>query len=293
MVFRMTKDTNNTMRSRELAEALRAVMKAAGYNGKLLAQELGWAEPRMSRLLTGQLAATLGEVSAFLAVCRVIGRERDRLMALVPDLTTPGWHQQFGPRLPEDVHTLMEHESKCSDITEFEPVIIPGLLQTGDYAQEVISAAANVSANEVDSWVDARLGRQGILGGEQPPDFTFYIDEFVLRRPIGGPVVMSGQLHHLLRISVRDNINIRIIPASVGAHAGFTGACRLMESHAFSPVAYLEGEASNHFLEEPAEIIAYRNLFNALDRVALNEADSRELLRSCAELYGEDPDDFD
>jgi hypothetical protein len=224
----------------------------------------------------------------------VTGRERDRLMSMVPDLTTPGWHQQFGPRLPEQVHTLIEHERKCTDITEFELAFIPGLLQTGDYAKALISVTANLPADEVDRRVDERLGRQAILGGEHPPNFTFYLDALTFLRPIGGPVVMADQLHHLLRISVRPNIAIRIIPADLGAHMGLTGACRLMESHAFKPVAYLEGLASNHFLEDPAEIAAYRTLFQSLDRVALGEAESSQTLRTVAELWadGENQDDL-
>jgi hypothetical protein len=285
---------DTTVRSRELGKALGDVMVAADYNGKTIARALGWSEPRVSRLLTGQLAATLEEVSAFLAVCMVTGRKRDHLMSMVPDLTTPGWHQQFGSCLPEQVHTLIEHERKSTDIFQYGQAYVPGLLQTGDYARAAISAIVNVPRDEIDSRVDARLGRRAILGGEHPPNFTFYLDGFMFLRVVGDTDVMSEQAHHLLRVSVRPNISIRIIPGDVGVHAGINGPCRLMESHAFKPVAYLEGETSGHFLEDPAETTAYRNLFRSLDTVALDEAESRRLLRTIAERYadGEQQDDL-
>jgi Domain of unknown function (DUF5753) len=112
--------------------------------------------------------------------------------------------------------------------------------------------------------------------------------------PVGGRAVMSEQLHHLLRMSVRSYITIRVIPAAFGAHAGTSGACRLMESSEFKPVAYIEEETAGHFLEDPAEIAAYRKVFAALANCALDEGESKDLIaRLAVDLYADREDHHD
>ena len=96
---------------------------------------------------------------------------------------------------------------------------------------------------------------------------------------------MSEQLHHLLRMSVRAYIKIRIIPAAVGAHAGLAGSCTLMEFADFDPVVYLDEEVGGHFLEEPDEISAYQRVFAGLAAIALDESASKKVIASLAEEH--------
>jgi hypothetical protein len=233
-------------------------------------------------------------VAAFLAVCRVTGAERDRLLALCEEQHTPGWFQQHGSRLPQQLVTYIDHENKAVTISEFQEPGVPGLLQTGDYARALLSRSGNVPADEVDDRVAARLARQSLFSREHPPRFTFYLHEFVLRLPVGGPVVMSDQLHHLLRMSMRPYLTLRVVPAALGAHAGMAGAFIFMEFADFRPVVYLESITSSLFLEKPVEIDAYRLILGALADTALGEGESRELIATLAtELYAdrEDHDD--
>lgn len=277
----------STIRSRELGDALRMAMERAGLNGKRTATILGWSESRVSRLLTGQLSVPEVDIAALLALCGVTGKERDRLLRLAREQDTPGWLQQHGSKLPEQLKTLIDHENKAVDITTFEPIRVPGLLQTGDYARGLLDRVANVFDDDVEGRVAARLARQSLFSRPQPPQCTFYLHEFVLRLPVGSAEVMSEQLHTLLRLGVRSYIDIRVIPTAYGAHAGTAGACRLMEFTEFKPVAYIEEETAGHFLEEVDEIAAYRRIFAALAKCALDEGQSRDLIASLAvELYG-------
>jgi hypothetical protein len=262
-------------------------MERAGLNGKRTATILGWSESRVSRLLTGQLSVPEVDIAALLALCGVTGKERDRLLRLAREQDTPGWLQQHGSKLPEQLKTLIDHENKAVDITTFEPIRVPGLLQTGDYARGLLDRVANVFDDDVEGRVAARLARQSLFSRPQPPQCTFYLHEFVLRLPVGSAEVMSEQLHTLLRLGVRSYIDIRVIPTAYGAHAGTAGACRLMEFTEFKPVAYIEEETAGHFLEEVDEIAAYRRIFAALAKCALDEGQSRDLIASLAvELYG-------
>jgi hypothetical protein len=269
-------------------------MERAGLNGRRTATLLDWSESKVSRLLTGQISVTEIDISAFMAVVGVKGRERTRLLKLAREQDTPGWLQQHGSNVPEQLKTLIDHESKATEVLAFEPIRVPGLLQTGDYARNLIERVVNVPPNEVLDRVAARLRRRNMFSRLSRPQFTFFVHEFVLRLPVGGREVMSDQLHELLRMGVRSYVNIRVVPAAFGAHAGTAGACRLMRFEDFKPVAYVEEETAGHFLEEPAEIAAYENIFSALADCALDEGQSRDRIAELAvELYGEDLHDGD
>jgi transcriptional regulator with XRE-family HTH domain len=281
-------DSKSTIRSRELGDALRQAMERAGLNGKRTARMLGWSESRVSRLLTGQLGATEIDISAFLAVCMVTGEERERLLRLTREQDQPGWLQQHGSSMPEQLKTLIDHENKAVEITDFQALVVPGLLQTGDYARSVISRIANIPAGEVQDRVAARLARKSLFSREYRPKFVFFLHEFVLRLPVGDREIMSEQLHDLLRMAVRSYISIRVIPTSYGAHAGTAGSCRLMEFSEFKPVVYREEETAGHFLEDRDEIAAYRNIFTSLANSALDEGQSRDLIaRLAIDLYAD------
>ena len=287
-------DHEPTIRSRELGEGLRRAMQYAGLNGKQVAHQIDLSQSWVSRMLSGKRNATAVQVSAFLAVCRVTGEERDRLLALCEDQHTPGWFQQHGSRLPPQLVTYIDHENKAVALNCFDSTLVPGLLQTGDYARALLKEAGRVPAREIDDRVAARLARQSLFSRERSPCFTFYLHEFVLRLPVGGAAVMSEQLHHLLRMAVRPSLTLRVVPTSLGAHAATAGSFILMEFAEFKPVAYLESETSSVFLERPVEIDAYRDILATLSETALDEGESRELVATLAtELYAdrEDHDD--
>jgi transcriptional regulator with XRE-family HTH domain len=287
-------DHEPTIRSRELGEGLRRAMQYAGLNGQEVAHQLGLSPSWVSRLVSGKRNATAVQVSAFLAVCRVTGEERERLLELCDDQHTPGWFQQHGPRLPQQLMTLIDHENKAVSISGFESTLVPGLLQTGDYARALIREADTIPVDEIDDRVAARLARQSLFSRDRPARFTFFIHEFVLRLPVGGPTVMADQLHHLWRMALRPYLTLRVVPAIRGAHAAINGSFRLMEFAEFKPVVYLESETSSLFLEKPIEIDAYQRILEALAETALEEGESRELIATLAtELYAdrEDHDD--
>ncbi len=282
-----------TIRSRELGDGLRQAMEAAGLTGKQAAAMLSWSPSFVSMLLTGKRQASEVDIAAFLGVCRVKGPQRDRLLALCRDQDTPGWFQQHGSRMPKQLVTLIDHENKAVTISAFEAVLVPGLLQTGEYARAVIRRIVNVPPEEVEDRVAARLARQSLFSRDRPAAFTFYLHESVLRLPVGGAGVMAEQLRQLRWMSTRSYLTLRVVPVALGAHAATAGTFRLMEFAEFKPVAYLESETSSLFLERPEEIRAYRRILAALADTALSEGQSRELIAALAtELYpdGEDHD---
>jgi transcriptional regulator with XRE-family HTH domain len=294
LYFDYMPEHETTVRSRELGEGLRGVLEGAGLTGKEIARQLDWSQSDVSRMLTGKRAAKETDVAMLLGICRVRGKERQRLLNLCREANKPGWYQQHGSRLPKQLRTYIDHEDKAVVIADYAATLLAGSLQTGDYARAVLTRIANVPPDEVDERVAARLARSSIFSRPRPSGYTFFVHEFVLRLPVGGAAVMSEQLHHLLRMSVRPYILLRVIPAAVGAHAGLAGSFTLMEFAEIKPVVYLESETSTLFLEEPEEIAAYQRIIAALASTALDEQQSRDLIRNLAiELYGdrEDHDD--
>jgi hypothetical protein len=280
-----------TVRSRELGDGLRAAMKKAGMGVRELSRKLDWPHPRISHLLGGKRGGSELDVVSVLVACNAGREERERLLKLCRELGTQGWLQQYGSRLPEQTRTLVDHENKAVEIQDLQLVLIPGLLQTESYARAVISRGVNAPESDIERFVHARLTRQSVF--DRRPRATFYIHEYVLRLSIGGPDVMSDQLHNLLRMSVRPRLQLRVIPAAAGGHAGVAGSFKLMEFADFSPIVYLESELSAVFLELPEQIAAYQRILSSLAEVALGHEESKELITAlAAELYpGEDQHD--
>ncbi len=288
------RDREPTVRSRELGAVLARAMKQAGLTQTEAARKLGWSQGRVSRLLSGKRGSTEVNVSAFLAVVAVTGDERDRLLEICREQDTPGWLQQHGSRLPQQLRTLIDHENKAVTIDDFQATMVPGLLQTTDYARALIRETGTIPADEIEDRVAARLGRQSLFGRERPARFTFFIHECVLRLPVGGPAVMLEQLQHLLRKATRPYLTLRVVPAALGGHAAVAGSFTLMEFAEFRPVAYLESQTASLFLEKTEEIAAYRRILGLLAESALSERESAELIATLAtELYAdrEDHDD--
>jgi transcriptional regulator with XRE-family HTH domain len=281
------RDREPTVRSHELGRRLRHAMEYAGYNGTQIADELGWSQGRVSRLLAGKRGGSGYDVSAFLAACGIKGAEHDRLMDLSSEHVRRDWFMHHDPALPKEVQPFVDLETKALFISEFQTTQIPHLLQTSEYAHATISRSANIPQEKITDRVYARLARQELLNRPRAPSCAFFLHENAIRAPIGGPAVMSDQLHYLLRIAVRPNITLRIVPAHLGAHAGMAGPFTLLEIRDFKPIIYLQNETSSLFLELRPEVNAYRNILTSLDKQALDEALSRQLLGTIAFTFSE------
>ncbi|SFB36991.1 Helix-turn-helix domain-containing protein [Amycolatopsis marina] len=282
------------MRSRELGEGLRRAMEHAQMTGQDAARALGWSQSRVSRVLSGKRGGDDEvEISAFLAVCGVTGAERKRLLGLCHEVGKPGWLQRHGSRLPQQLRTLIDHEDKAVRMGEFQPMVVPGLLQTPEYARALLSGTGTLPPEEIDGRVRARLDRQRVLAPSRGKQFAFFVHEFALRLPAGNSEVMSGQLHHLLRLSVRENISLRVVPVAAGVHAGIAGAFMLMEFPEFRPVVYLDSETATLFLEAPEEISAHRLVLRKLAEIAPDEGQSRELIAGLAITLYPQPEEHD
>jgi transcriptional regulator with XRE-family HTH domain len=269
-----------TIRSRELGDGVRVAIRAAGLGVREVAHKLGWTHPFVSHVLNGKRSFRDEDLLSVLLVCGVDRDERARLLALSRESGVRGWLQHYSSGTPEQPRTLIEHERKATDIFEVQWAVLPKLLHTEGYARALLSQGTSASG-AVEALVGARLGRQAVFTRSPPPRTVFFVHEPVLRAVIGGVDVMCDQVHHLLTMSIRRSLELRIVPSSAG-HAAQAGSFSLMESGEFDPVVYLEGAVSVAFLEEPDQITAYRRVLSVLDKSALNRTESQELITALA-----------
>jgi hypothetical protein len=155
--------------------------------------------------------------------------------------------------------------------------LIPGLLQLPDYLRALIESNPNSPAEEADERVASRSARQQQLI-QRRCAMTFYIHEQALLLPVGGPDVMSDQLDHVMTMGRRSYITYRIVPTSIGAHAGQAGSFTFMKFDKLEPVVFIDAENHGVFLDDKDSATAYTNILKALDRTALDAEQSRELI---------------
>src|SRR5262245_49059986 len=142
-------DHEPTVRSRELGLALLRAIGTAGLNQSDLASVLAWSPSKVSRMISGKRCASPEDVSAVLAVGRIVGPKRQELLEMARHATERGWWQDFGDRLPAELRTLSDHEDSALAITGFETAVMPGLLQTPDYATALFQATPAIRDDEV------------------------------------------------------------------------------------------------------------------------------------------------
>ncbi|WP_345429426.1 helix-turn-helix domain-containing protein [Actinoallomurus vinaceus] len=185
---------------------------------------------------------------------------------------------------PEWLDKWTRAESDSSALLTFEPLVVPGLLQTEDYARAVLRLGKPAPL-DLEGQVSARLARQKVLTREDPPLYHAVLDEAVIRRPVGGPATMRDQLMRLVDLSRRDEIIIQVIPFEVGAHAGVAGAAIVLANINGSEVAYVDNALRGEVVEKPEDVAAIRRLWQMLSAKALHEDASIELIMKAAESW--------
>jgi transcriptional regulator with XRE-family HTH domain len=275
----------STAKARELGRELRRIRERAGLTGNHLARLLGWSPPKLSRLETGKRGTSEVDVAIFLARCGASPEELDSLLHLAR-LTDEAYRlQPHGDKLPDELLSLIKLETTAAAIFDYEPVVIPGLLQTEPYIRELLRWGKNSAGPALESRVTARLARQAIFNRTWSTRLTFFIHEHALRAVVGDPQLMHEQMLHLILTSSLPRCRIRVVPASAAPIGMFGGSFRFLDFAEDPPVVYAQVHTASLFLEDTAEIARYRELLDDLGLAALNEGQSREWLATLASEY--------
>jgi transcriptional regulator with XRE-family HTH domain len=271
-----------TVRRRRLGIELRRLREAAGLTIEDVAKVLDVSDSKISRIETASVGASWRDVRDILDVYRVTGPERDGLIQLARDARQKGWwHQAYGD-LP--IAALVGLEDAAATIRTYQPLLVPGLLQTEEYASFVLRAIFPDRPGEADRRTEFRMARQALLTQMDPPQFWAVLDEAVLRRHVGGRHILRRQLEHLRSMASRPNITVQVLPFESGEHAAMDGGFAIVEfPESVDPdFVYLEHTTSDLYIEEAQAVRRYSLLFDRLLERSLSEAATKRLLARLA-----------
>lgn len=269
-----------TVIGRGLAGELRELRKSKKLTLRKVAETLDWEPSKLSRMETGKQGIKVADVASLLVVYGVTGAERTRLLKLAERSEDRGWWEVL-TGLSDESKTLIRMETAATHILEFEPLLVPGLLQIPDYTRAVMQACG-VPDEEVEGRLSARMGRQSILSRAEPPDLRMLVDEMALRRTVGSPGIMAKQLRHLGEALNHPSVTLRVLPFAVGAHTGLDGSFTIFDFERAKTVVYLDHKLSGGFLEEPEQISLFRREADRLEAMTLSPAESADLVAGIA-----------
>jgi transcriptional regulator with XRE-family HTH domain len=275
------------MRRRRLAAELRRLRTDARLTVEDVAGRLQWPASKVSRIENRQVGISPQDLRKLLDLYQAKDRAyREQLLEMGRRATERGWWQSYSGLLPA-LGNLIGLEAEASTIRAYEPELIPGLLQTADYARAVIRAGfPGETMEEIDRRVEIRLERQEALTRTDPPPpkVSVVLNEGVLARRVGSPEVMRGQLEHLIRERDRANVVIQVLAFSSGEHPAMVGPFTMLTflDPADPGVVNVENVLGALAMEQPEEIRAYEEVWSALQARAVSPDDSRAVIKTYA-----------
>jgi transcriptional regulator with XRE-family HTH domain len=272
-----------TVRRRRLALELRRLREAARLTCEEVAEHLECSASKISRVETGRVSVSPRDVRDMLELYGVPADQRESLVQLARDSRQKGWWHAYSDTMQPQMATYIGLESAASEIRIYEVSLIPGLLQTEDYARAVIRAGmVNSPAEDIERRVSLLMARQPAVVRDDPPKVWAVLDEAALRRQVGGSGLMRLQLEHLLVQAALPNVAIQVIPFAGGAHPamGRPFIILVFPERVDTDVVYLEDLTSALYLEDVAEVDRYNVFFNHLRATALSFDDSAALITS-------------
>jgi transcriptional regulator with XRE-family HTH domain len=259
---------------------LRYYREEAGLSQTELGTLVNISHDVISKIETGERAPAKGFPERLDAVPQLdtrggLTRLWKRLRKSARNRAYPGWFDRWP-----------DAEARAIALRWYEPLVVPGLLQTEDYARAVLRTRIGDTDDRIEEMVVARMERQSILDKAEPPTLWVVLDEGVLRRPVGGTYVMREQLNRLIEAARRPNVVIQVIPASIGAHQGLNGGAFIVaDLPGAGSVAYQDTAVSGQIVDSAEGLAALAILWDTLKAEALSRAASLELIEEVAKTW--------
>jgi transcriptional regulator with XRE-family HTH domain len=276
-------------RRRYLGKVLRRLREANGMKTPEVAKLVRVSQPTVSRIEGGRGAIMARHVYRMLEVYGIDGPEADRIMQLAEQANEPGWWESYTDVIHDWFEIYASLESDTAEIWTYEVELIPGLFQTPDYIRALrLAAHPDSTPEQLDRSIQLRLERQQQLDAQ---NIVAVINEAAVRRLVGGRDVMRTQLRRLVDEAGRGR-ELRLLPFEAGAHAGMLGPfimLRFADSHDDDAaeqmdLVYLEHERGSVYLERPADLLRYGDVFEQVRTASLS---TMETAKRLTRLIGE------
>ncbi|MDG4806719.1 helix-turn-helix transcriptional regulator [Micromonospora sp. WMMD1120] len=252
-------------------DALRVALSDTGHTTESLAEVVGVDPKTVGRWLSeGRIPHPRHRLAA-----------AEALHKDVSDI----WPDTSRRRDPIWFRPWQEIEREAVSLRSYESTVLPGLLQTEAYARAVLSGAGLIPRGEIERHLTVRLGRQGVLKRDDPPQFTAVVDEAVIRRPVGGGPTMREQLLAVAAACAEPHIRVHVVPATVGAYAGLNGPFVIAHSHDHRAAGYLDNQLQGQVASDPEDIAAMMAAWENVRGEALSHRQSVDLITEVANSW--------
>ncbi|MDF5758812.1 helix-turn-helix transcriptional regulator [Spongiactinospora sp. TRM90649] len=274
-----------TVRRRRLSSLLRQLRQSAGFHADEVARRLEWTASKLTRMERNEWKLpSVRDVRDLLDVYGVTDKaQREAVITLAREARQRGWWEEYKDVF--ELGSVPEFEAEAAKILTFQALLVPGLLQTADYAAAVFRGGQVVREETISRRVEARMARQQILEGKKPPILWAVIDEAALTKHVGGVAVMRQQLLHIAKMAERPNIGVQVIPHTVGAHAAAENSFTILEfatpdDPSIVNIGMITGDL---YLEKPEEVRTYVLAYDHVRASALSADASLAYLAGLAE----------
>lgn len=271
-----------------LRTELRKARTNVGLTQRQVAEKMEWSPSKLIRIEAGEVGISVNDLRPLLAAYDITDRRKIETLLNLARGSRKMPFAEFRDIYTKEFLQYLALESSASIIRNFNPLVVPGLLQTEEYARAVMHAYSRGVSEEVfDRYIEGRLTRQELLQGDAGPELFFVIDESVLRRQIGGRGVMRAQLERLAELANHPRIAILIVPFSVGAHPGLQGPFTHFEFEAdeMPDSIYLENPRGDSYMSNsPEETGRYLERFWELEDLSIKDNVDTLLSRQAARL---------
>ena len=270
----MTPVEDALVQRRRLRGELRRARKEANLTQRDVAEAMDWSLSKLVRIENGSVGISTTDLRILLQHYGIVDAAKvERLVQMArAGKEQQGWWTAYRESTSPQYTSFLGYENSAAVIEQFEPMLVPGLLQNEDYARAILQELAGSASKErIDEWVELRMRRQEELyERSSPPEMTFVLSEAVLRPWVGGPEVMRRQLRRLLEEAAKDYLTLEIVPFRAGAHPGMKGPFVLLQFEGAEEDVLFQENIRGDMIsrEEQAEIDDYRDAFARLRELA-------------------------
>ncbi|MBF6299993.1 helix-turn-helix domain-containing protein [Nocardia amamiensis] len=292
-------DSGSTLLRRQLGRFLREAREGAGLTTERAAAIMEWHKSTLNRLERGLTEKV--RVRDVVALCEIYGLDEDQTdvaRGLAEQTPAKSWWHAYGDLIPAWFNLYVGLETAAKELAVFQPLLIPGLLQSADYARAIDRRYfPEDTEEELERRVRLRHQRRHILTrSRQPTTASFVLHESVLRTVVGNPGVMATQLRHVADAGTLANVEVRILPFHVGLPLGIALPPFTILDFAPGgrgkpgepPLVYCESFTGSAYLEGRTDVMRCRQAFATLQQASLDTRPSRDLLREIAREFGRD-----
>ena len=285
----MPADQSPTVRRRRLGGELRRLREEAGFTAEQVGVHLSCHASKIGRIENGRSGVRPLDLKAMFDLYRIKEpKVREQLAGLAREGKKRGWWHVYSDVLVPTTAEYISLEASASHIRSYQPLLIPGLLQTENYVRGLMRGGrVDSSSEEIEKRVQLRMERQVRFTTEGPPHLWVVVGEAALRNQVGGVSVMREQVQRLLTASDQSNVTLQVLPFEVGAHPGIEGAFLVLSfpEQDEQDVILIEAMTSTLYLETEQQVSRYKFAFNHLRAAALAPQQTQDFLQRVIHDY--------